>query len=168
MKINPIPKITPFPVGPEVDGDRVEVVTLAEHEHVVDHLREQRDSLDGELEAVRRLLDAAPQESAVAAAMKVKRQREWESERIRNAPVVEAPVDGDAQQERKRAEKAEGILIRRAMAVGPGPWNLDNLSEWTGLDRDRTEQALDRLEDEGVVMPEVAGRDRPHWQLVTD
>lgn len=91
MKINPIPKINPVALTRGSAGLAIgtEVVQLGDHERVVDHLREQRDSHEGELEAVRRLLDAAPNESATAAAMKVKRQREAETERIMAAPVVE-------------------------------------------------------------------------------
>jgi hypothetical protein len=70
-----------------------EVVALPQHERIVDHVREQRDNHYGELEAVRRLLLAGPQESAVAAASKVAREREFETERIMRSPVVdEAPV----------------------------------------------------------------------------
>lgn len=197
MKLQPIPRITPFFSGelrqsntfqPPVKDGGVEVVMLAEHEKVVDHLREQRDSFEGELEGVRRLLDAAPNESVTAAAMKVRRQREHETERIRHAEVVDGPgIDRgrelchahaayspegdcfvcDAAQERERAEKAEGALVLRAFhAPTAGPIeNIESLAAWTELDPERIEQALERLEDDEKVQATYGGRDRPHWEL---
>jgi hypothetical protein len=196
MKITPIPKITPFELTRGQVGLPIgeEVVRLPDHEHVVDHLREQRDSLEGELEAIRRLLDAAPQQSATAAAMKVKRQREFETERIMRAPVVERGEDDvrsndlcqahgafspegdcfvcDAVQERERAEKAEAEwvenVLRAVMRQKAADFDLDTLKSFISLDRDRCEQALERLESEDRVRAVYAGRDRPHWSLVID
>jgi hypothetical protein len=79
----------------------------------------------------------------------------------------------DTQQERERAEAAEAAIVlalfKRAGGGGQ-PFNLEQILDAAtafGLsDRERVEQALDRLEDDDQVQADVAGRDRPHWKRV--
>lgn len=53
-----------------------EVVELPEVEHVLDARIEELKNAQAELEAVRVLLEASPRQSAVAAALKVRRETE--------------------------------------------------------------------------------------------
>lgn len=77
----------------------------------------------------------------------------------------------DTRQAREWAEAAEAKLIYavlRSMGQKAEDFDVDLLTKFTDLDRERIEQALDRLEDEDEVRALTTGADRPHWTLVID